>query len=371
MRNTSKKDGQPRVTRGFSIEGETTDNTTESPRRVRTRAQIISGEGKRPPAAVKLALLAHNPFNPREELANLTETANSLRAKGQIQPVTVARRAVFLQAHPGQEQQLGEAEYVVIDGNRRLAAALLAELDELRIDVNDDLAASAADILESALIANIHREDVAPLDQARAIQELVTVHGSQGQVARRLGKTPAWVSQRLALLELTPDLQEKVESGELKVEPARRIGRLPKEQQAAEASKTINAVKTPRQRQGRTAEPGSATEASTVNAVNSPAAVGKERPETSATVNAVNTPVTEGPLEAQVPGPEAVETGEGNQPKRLPYDDPAYVVQHLHVKMTAADFAHGARAWLKILREQHPEAYEALLREVSQEEQPA
>lgn len=190
MRNTSKKDGQPRVTRGFSIDENAAGGEQEAPRRVRTRSQIMNGEGKRPPAKVALALLAHNPFNPREELTNLEETADSLRAKGQIQPVTVARRTAFLTAHPGQEDALAEAEYVVIDGNRRLAAAHLAGLEELRIDVNDDLAASAADLLESALIANIHREDVAPLDQAKAIQDLVKVHGSQGEVARRLGKTP-------------------------------------------------------------------------------------------------------------------------------------------------------------------------------------
>ncbi|MFB7189063.1 ParB/RepB/Spo0J family partition protein [Streptomyces sp. NPDC056178] len=110
---------------------------------------------------------------------------------------------------------------------------------ELQIDVNEDLAASAAGMLEGALIANIHRVEVPPLDQAKAIQEPVGVHGSQGKVAKRLGKTAAWVSQRLALLELTPELLDKVEAGELKVEPARRIGRLPKEQQAA-AAETVS-----------------------------------------------------------------------------------------------------------------------------------
>ncbi|MFI6881129.1 ParB/RepB/Spo0J family partition protein [Streptomyces sp. NPDC050400] len=246
MRKTKPRSQSERVTQGFTIDAEAPEQT--EPRKVRTRTQILKGEGRRPPAAVKLALLAHNPYNPREELAEVEETAESLRVRGQVQPVTVARREAFLAAHPGQDEALGEAEYVVIDGNRRLAAAYIAGLDELRIDVNDALAASAADILEAALIANVHRVDVPPLDQAKAIQELVTVHGSQGKVAKRLGKTPAWVSQRLALLELTPDLQEKVESGELKVEPARRIGRLPKEQQAAEAQEAINAVKPPRQR---------------------------------------------------------------------------------------------------------------------------
>lgn len=122
----------------------------------------MNGEGRRPPAAVALEQLVHNPFNPREALTDLEETAASLRAKGQIQPVTVVRTAAFLAAHPGQEEAVGAAEYVVIDGNRRLAAAHQAHLAELRIDVNDDLAATAADILESALIANVHRVDVPP-----------------------------------------------------------------------------------------------------------------------------------------------------------------------------------------------------------------
>ncbi|WP_331724766.1 ParB/RepB/Spo0J family partition protein [Streptomyces canus] len=362
MRDTNKKDGQQRVTRGFSIDEDRPGGEQEGPRRVRTRSQIMNGEGKRPPASVKLALLAHNPFNPREELTNLEETADSMRAKGQIQPVTVARRSAFLMAHPGQEEALAEAEYVVIDGNRRLAAARLAGLEELRIDVNDDLAASAADLLESALIANIHREDVAPLDQAKAIQDLVKVHGSQGEVARRLGKTPPWVSQRLALLELTPELQEQVETGELKVEPARRIGRLPKAQQASEAKKAIEAAKAPRQRRKPAVE--QASEASAVNAVNTLKGGAPASSSASSTVNAVNTPETQAPENAALSGAE--------QPRRLPYDDAFSVVTHLHLKMEPAVFADGARVWLRILREQHPDAYGALLQELTQpEQQPA
>ncbi|MGK5628574.1 ParB/RepB/Spo0J family partition protein [Streptomyces sp. URMC 123] len=241
-----------RVTRGFSID-EDGSSEKPAPRRIRTRQQIMNGEGKRPPAAVELGLLAHNPFNPRDELTDIEETADSLRAKGQIQPITVARRAAFLQAHPGQEEAIGDAEYVVIDGNRRLAAAHEAGLKQLRIDVNDDLAVSAADILESALIANIHRVDVPPLNQARAIQELVSKHGSQEKVAKRLGKSGAWVSQRLALLELPDDLQQKVESGELTVKDGRRIGRLPEEQQRVEADKALNRVKAPRKPRSKTA----------------------------------------------------------------------------------------------------------------------
>ncbi|UQX05300.1 ParB/RepB/Spo0J family partition protein [Streptomyces sp. RerS4] len=209
-----------------------------------------------PPSEVPIEALAHNPFNLREDLTEIDELAASLTARGQLQPLAVATRMAFMEAHPGQTDGLGRAPYVVIDGNRRLAAAHLAGLKTIQIHVNDALSASAADILESALIANVHRVDVAPMDQARALQELVEVHGSQAQVAKRLGKTAAWVSQRLTLLNLTPSLQEKVETGELKVEPARRIGRLPQEQQESAAAETTTP---PRQ---RTRPP--------VNAVNPP-----------------------------------------------------------------------------------------------------
>ncbi|MFF4324691.1 ParB/RepB/Spo0J family partition protein [Streptomyces sp. NPDC001568] len=201
-----------------------------------------------PPSEVPIEALAHNPFNLREDLTDLDELAQSLMVRGQLQPLAVATRMAFMEAHPGQTDGLGRAPYVVIDGNRRLAAAHLAGLKTMHIHVNDSLSASAADILESALIANVHRVDVAPMDQARALQELVEVHGSQAQVAKRLGKTAAWVSQRLTLLNLTPTLQEKVETGELKVEPARRIGRLPQEDQAAAADESLNTVNPPRQR---------------------------------------------------------------------------------------------------------------------------
>jgi ParB family chromosome partitioning protein len=339
----------------------------KTPRRIRTRQQIMNGEGKRPPAKVELKLLAGNPFNPRDELTEIEETAESLRAKGQIQPVTVARRAAFLNAHPGQEDQIGEeADYVVIDGNRRLAAAALAGLTELRIDVNDDLAASAADLLEAALIANIHRVDVPPIDQAKAIQELVQVHGSQGQVAKRLGKTPAWVSQRLALLELTPELQEKVETGELKVEPARRIGRLPKEQQAEEAERAINAVKPPRQRQRRKLSEERSADL-TVNGVNTPEGSAGPAPSVPSTVNAVNTSAApEVPAGVEVDGSDPEKVG---QPRRLPYDDAPFVAHHLHRKMEPAVFAQCARVLMGILREQQPDEYSTLINQLTEQEQ--
>ncbi|WP_424217457.1 ParB/RepB/Spo0J family partition protein (plasmid) [Streptomyces sp. BI20] len=245
-----------------------------SPRRAAiAEATGAPTSGITPPSEVPIEALAHNPLNLREELTELDELAQSLLTRGQLQPLAVATRMAFMEAHPGQTDGLGRAPYVVIDGNRRLAAAHLAGLKTLHIHVNDALSTSASDILESALIANIQRVDVAPMDQARALQELVEVHGSQAQVAKRLGKTAAWVSQRLALLGLTPDLQDKVDAGELKVESARRIGRLPQEAQEAAADAALVQPTPPRQ---RTTTPPRPTPANT--ATNTPANASQTTP---------------------------------------------------------------------------------------------
>lgn len=234
---------------GLAVE---TDQEREMREWEEAQAQKLSGaNGPRtsapPTTEVPLSELAHNPFNPRGELTELEETAASLHERGQLQPLAVVRTAAFLAVHGDQGATINSAAYVVIDGNRRLAAARQAGLDSLRVDVNDGLATSAADILEAALIANVHRVDVAPLDQAQALQELVDVHGSQRAVAKRIGKSNAWVSQRLALLELLPELQEKVATGELPVRDGRRIGKLNSEEQQQEAQQALARVREPRQ----------------------------------------------------------------------------------------------------------------------------
>lgn len=246
------------------------------PPRRRTRRELINEatgvESHTPgtaPRNLPLSRLAHNPFNPRVLLPEIQETADSLLERGQIQPITVITRAAFLNAHPEAEEQIGVADFIVLDGNRRLAAAHLAGMEELRVDVNDDLAETAADLLESALIANIQREDLTPLEQARGLSQLMKVHGSLRQVARRVGKTHVWVSQRLALLDLTPDLQKKLASKELSIEDARQLGKIPKQRQAEEAVKLaaarapgVNGVNTrsrPARNPKRTPSPGPTT----------------------------------------------------------------------------------------------------------------
>ncbi|MGW5852617.1 ParB/RepB/Spo0J family partition protein [Streptomyces sp. NPDC055254] len=186
-----------------------------------------------------LDTLAHNPYNPREELKAVDDLADSLTSRGVIQPLTVVTRQAFLAAHPSHEGRLGQAAFIVVDGNRRLAAANLAGLDDVPVHVDDSLAQDADTLLETALTAAVQHESLDPLDEAKALQRLVHVHGSQRAVARALGKSSPWVTQRLALLKLTPELQEAVEDRSLPVEIARNVGQLPAQQQQSAVEEAL------------------------------------------------------------------------------------------------------------------------------------
>ncbi|MFD8756024.1 ParB/RepB/Spo0J family partition protein [Kitasatospora sp. NPDC059577] len=195
---------------------------------VRARSEALDATGRvRRASSAPVSSIVFNPLNPRKTVdsESIDELAESLTRR-QIVPVTVVSRGAFLDAHPDQSEAIGEADFVALDGNRRLRAAQRAGLETLRVDLNDDLVSHASDMVEAALIANAHREDVSPFEEAQAIEQLLnTVYeGNQAAVARALGKSRAWVGQRLALLHLSPELQERTGTGELAVEEARRIG---------------------------------------------------------------------------------------------------------------------------------------------------
>ncbi|WP_432021181.1 ParB/RepB/Spo0J family partition protein [Streptomyces sp. 1222.5] len=176
---------------------------------------------------VPVHLLAANPYNPRTTLTATEEMADSLTSRGVIQPLTIVTRQAFLAAHPDRVHDVASATYVVVDGNRRLAGAKIAGLAEVPVHVDDALADTADTLLETALIAAVQHEDLEPLDEAAALERLVQVHGSQRAVARALGKSSGWVTQRLALLKLTPQLKQALIEGTLPIKVARTVGQLP------------------------------------------------------------------------------------------------------------------------------------------------
>ena len=177
------------------------------------------------PIFLPLDHLAHNPFNPREKLTDIQEMADSLLQDGQLAVAGAVTRAAFLATYPGCEEELGDARFIVIDGNRRLAGARLAGIESLRCEINDDLVASADAALKNSLLFAIHNKQLSPLEEARALGSLLEAYKSQRALATSLSKSHVWVSQRLALLGLTPGLQTAVNAGEVPVEDARQIGR--------------------------------------------------------------------------------------------------------------------------------------------------
>jgi ParB family transcriptional regulator, chromosome partitioning protein len=185
------------------------------------------------PHAVPVSSVAHNPRNPRDDYDDIDELAKVIDEVGVLQPIGIVRYETFLTHYPQYEHEVGACDWVVINGNRRLAAARKAGLEDIPAHVVDRLGRDDQ-FDEAALIENIHRENLPPLREAAALQELVKRHGSQRKVAQRIGKTNGYVSQRIALLNLVPELQAALRAGQINVVDARRLGGLDPEQQRAE-----------------------------------------------------------------------------------------------------------------------------------------
>lgn len=153
--------------------------------------------------------------------ASLAELAESIREHGIIQPLTV--------------RKLSSGYYQIIAGERRWRAARLAGLQEVPaivIEADDRKAA------ELAMIENLQREDLNPMEEAAGFQSLIeTYHMTQEEAARRVGKSRSAVTNALRLLGLAPSVRKLVEEGKLSAGHARALLPLPAsvQERAAEA----------------------------------------------------------------------------------------------------------------------------------------
>lgn len=344
----------------------------------------VPTEGVAPPTRLSVKLISPNPENPRTTLGDLTELAGSLKEHGQKQAVTVMNRDAYIKANPARASDLEpDTTHVVVDGSSRLAAAREAGLTHLNVMVDDEQGSDGDAILESALVANIHRSDLDPLDEARALQRLLAIHGSQVKLAKRLRKSQGWVSQRLALLNLSPELQAVV--GEEPVELLRSVAKEPQDRQEAvlvelkaerarkEAERrmpapvapyeeTVSADSAPFQ----AVERGEDREDLEVVPVRQPQAIvpptrthrresrdsspsGAVAVTRTTTGTALDEPTQDGPAAPveTVPDPRAVgsvpgetdqDDAEARTALRLPYDDGAFIAMHLIRKMSDTEF---------------------------------
>ncbi|MER6075393.1 ParB/RepB/Spo0J family partition protein [Streptomyces sp. NPDC001817] len=207
-------------------------------RSVSARRQAVAAatgvptEGVAPPTELPPHRVSLNPDNPRSSLGDLTDLAGSLKTHGQKQAITVMNRDAYIKANPEREADLEpDTTHVVIDGSSRLAAAREAQLPAVKVMVSDDQGSNSEELLESALVANIHRHDLGELDEARALRRLLAIHGSQTALSKRLHRSQGWVSQRLALLNLTPELQGRI--GEEPIDLLRAVANKPAAEQEA------------------------------------------------------------------------------------------------------------------------------------------
>ncbi|AQA07152.1 peptide transporter (plasmid) [Mycobacterium sp. MS1601] len=184
---------------------------------------------------VPLNDLTANPRNPRDDVGTLDDLASI--ADLQLQPVLAVTREAYGKLYP--DDEIG-TPYVVINGCRRLAAAHMYGRTDLMVIINDLVARDHITLISASIAENVDRQDFDVIEEAKAVETLVTACGSADAAATRLRKTKGWVSQRRALLKLAPELQQALRGGELAIREARSLARVPMVEQVARWTKTIN-----------------------------------------------------------------------------------------------------------------------------------
>ena len=165
----------------------------------------LGTEGQR---SVPLSSLEAGRFNPRRDFADeqLDELAASIRERGLVQPLVV--------------RPLGSGDrYEIVAGERRWRAAQRANLHEVPVIVR---ALSDQDAIEIAIIENVQREDLNPIEEGEGYHALMTGHGyTQENLAKAIGKSRSHLANTLRLLKLPKSVQDLVRSGDLSAGHAR------------------------------------------------------------------------------------------------------------------------------------------------------
>ncbi|UZD90708.1 ParB/RepB/Spo0J family partition protein [Cognatishimia activa] len=168
-----------------------------------------SDEPRRPDMVVPIENIEPNPDQPRRRFdpEHLEDLANSIREKGVIQPLIVREK-------PG-------GKYEIVAGERRWRASQKAQLHELPVVVREF---TDIEVLEIAIIENIQRSDLNPVEEAAGYRQLMEKFGhTQEAMSKALGKSRSHIANLLRLLNLPQDIQNLVEEGQLSSGHARAL----------------------------------------------------------------------------------------------------------------------------------------------------
>lgn len=174
---------------------------------------------------VSVSAISPNPMQPRTALnpEALAELASSVGEHGLIQPLIVTKQ--------------GPEQYQLIAGERRWQAARMAGMTTVPVIVKE---ATPQQVLELALVENIQRADLNPLEEASAFRQLVEEFGlTQEQVADRVGKSRVTVTNTMRLLRLPSVVKQALADGTIREGHARALLALPTPEAQAAALKTV------------------------------------------------------------------------------------------------------------------------------------
>ena len=188
----------------YDDEEEESVDVEETPVKIKAQSNIVGAENKSASGDVvtlPIASVYPNPNQPRKNFDQnaLKELADSIKIHGVIQPIIV--------------NDDGNGKYMIIAGERRWRASQLANKNDIPVIIKKY---TEKQIAEISLIENLQREDLNPIEAARAIKQLMDEYNfNQEEVSERIGKSRSAVANTLRLLNLYPDVIKMVENGEL------------------------------------------------------------------------------------------------------------------------------------------------------------
>ena len=177
--------------------------------------ETAAESGSEPEASLPIASIITNPDQPRKSFdeTQLSELSDSIRQNGILQPILVRKKG---------------DKYEIVAGERRYQASKLAGLKEIPAIVRE---IDDAEVFQLALIENLQRSDLTPIEEARGYRQLLDTKGlTQEGLARILSKSRSAIANTLRLMDLPQEVQDMMEEGQITAGHARAILAVPSEE---------------------------------------------------------------------------------------------------------------------------------------------